>query len=223
MQTPEGHSLYLVPGVRQPGGPDVMRGEEIQLIGALDTGVKPAERINFVLPGTHSKWVTLRHGRIVDFMTLMTSELYAVLTRHSILAGDPGQPTGEPDQAAFLRGVNAVRVSGVGGAFALLFSARALVLEGKMEQGSVPDYLSGLMIGEEFRVALALGRIDPALPIHLVGEPALCARYRLAAAQFGLEALACRADSAARGLWLLATMAGITRSSARRSAEVAGD
>ncbi len=78
-------TLQVVPGVltRDPHGvPDVMRGEETQIVGAVDA---QAERVLAVLPGTHSKWARVEQGRIVDFMTVMTGELWNVLLQHSIL------------------------------------------------------------------------------------------------------------------------------------------
>src|SRR5215475_12064003 len=55
--SPAGHEVRLVPGVMRTdadGVPDVMRGEETQIVGCLADG-DPPRRI-FVLPGTHSKW-----------------------------------------------------------------------------------------------------------------------------------------------------------------------
>src|SRR5215831_16582470 len=49
---------WIAPGVtcRDEGGvPDVMRGEEVQILGALDALAEPSAWI--CLPGTHSKWV----------------------------------------------------------------------------------------------------------------------------------------------------------------------
>ena len=82
-----GRPAWIVPGVsaRTAAGPDVMRGEETQVVGAgLTEGT-------IALPGTHSKWVELREGRIAGFRTSMTGELYAALSRHTILA-DPLSP-----------------------------------------------------------------------------------------------------------------------------------
>src|SRR3546814_8655263 len=75
----------IVPGLASyhaNGVPDVMRGEEVQIFGALDAlGVDDGL---FVLPGTHSKWALVENRRIVRFHTFMTGELFALLRQHSI-------------------------------------------------------------------------------------------------------------------------------------------
>ncbi|WP_427912811.1 2-dehydro-3-deoxygalactonokinase [Ramlibacter sp. MMS24-I3-19] len=82
---PGGLRVGIVPGLSTDmhDVPDVMRGEEVQVFGAMqllgvDDGV-------FVLPGTHSKWAWVEQGRLRDFATFMTGEVYALLRRHSIL------------------------------------------------------------------------------------------------------------------------------------------
>lgn len=100
--TVPGHPAYLVPGVMQRDpAPDVMRGEETQVLGALlqETGAAPwsaetpasagAGQWNDALviaPGTHSKWVRVSGGRIQHFRTYMTGDLFAALSGHTILA-----------------------------------------------------------------------------------------------------------------------------------------
>ncbi len=206
LRAADGMDVHLVPGLRDPRGPDVMRGEETQLLGALALRPALAAAATFIQPGTHSKWAVVQGGAVTGFRTLMTGELFAVLRKHSILGGDT--PAAD-DADAFARGVAAARDSGAAGAFARLFSARALMLDGTLASASVPDYLSGLLIGEEFRAALADGLARRDTPLQLIGEPALCERYRRAAALFGIELPPAIEDAAARGLWQLATQAGL--------------
>ena len=81
-----GTRLRIVPGVAQRGDfPDVMRGEETQIVGALTAAPDLADAV-VVLPGTHSKWMTVEHGRLSRFATAMTGEVYGLLRRESILA-----------------------------------------------------------------------------------------------------------------------------------------
>ncbi len=197
----EGRALHIVPGVIQHRPlPDVMRGEETQVAGALSLRPELAEGEHLVvLPGTHSKWARLVDGRIRAFATCMTGELFAVLRDHSIL-GRLARP-GPPDEAAFLRGVSAAQ-AGTGIA-PLLFSARSLVLAGEMRPEASLDYLSGLLIGEELRVA-------PGAPTLMIGEPGLCGRYRLAFAHLGMGAVPEIEDAAVAGLWRIAVAAGLT-------------
>lgn len=198
----DGLDVHIVPGLRNPQGPDVMRGEETQLLGAL--ALRPAliPDSSWILPGTHSKWARVRDGAVADFCTLMTGELFALLRQHSILCVGSGDAAVDPE--AFARGVIAARDSGSAGAFSRLLSARALMLDGVLVQDSVPEYLSGLLIGEELRSSLASNRFRQDTPIQLIGDAALCARYRLAASHFGLDLAEPLVDAAAHGLWRIA-------------------
>ncbi|BFI97295.1 MAG: 2-dehydro-3-deoxygalactonokinase [Rhodanobacter sp.] len=211
----DGLDVHLVPGLRDARGPDVMRGEETQLIGAMALRPALAAAGTFILPGTHSKWATVRDGAVTGFRTLMTGELFAVLRQHSIL-GATGVDAAD-DIDAFARGVAAARDSAAAGALSRLFSARALMLDGALAPGSVPDYLSGLLIGEEFRSALAEGLAQRAAPLQLIGDDALCGRYRRAAALFDIELPPPIPDAAAHGLWQLAMQAGLVPSVAEES------
>jgi 2-dehydro-3-deoxygalactonokinase len=198
----DGLDVHIVCGLRNPHGPDVMRGEETQLIGALALHPSLAAQSTWILPGTHSKWVSVRDGAVVDFCTLMTGELFAVLRQHSILS--VGADHALPDPEAFARGVITARDSGAAGALSRLFSTRALMLDGALPATSIPDYLSGLLIGEEFRSALAMDRFRCDAPIQLIGDAALCERYRSAARHFELDLAEPVADAAAYGLWQIA-------------------
>lgn len=198
--------LWIVPGVRRPGDlPDVMRGEETQIAGALALRPELAARARLVLPGTHSKWAHVAEGRIESFATFMTGELFAILRDHSILGRAAGPDGGGDGAAAFLGGVDAARHAD--GIAALLFSARALALTGGIAASEVLDYLSGLLIGDEIRSGLA----EPGPAPLLIGEPALCARYARAFARFGIAGAEIIPDAAVAGLWRIAATAGLVK------------
>lgn len=191
--------LGLVPGLcdLQAGVHDVMRGEEVQVFGALELLGRDAGA--FVLPGTHSKWVRVRQGRIESFSTFMTGEVYALLRKHSILACSMGEEDGPLDEAAFLRGVLHARHAGslLHGAF----SARTSSLFGQLSAEVLPSYLSGLVIGEELRAQQLENSGDH---LVLVGAPALTHRYQLALGALGVHASCLGAEATWRGLWSLA-------------------
>lgn len=202
------HELWIAPGLRRISPADVMRGEETQIIGALALQPRHQANTRFVLPGTHSKWATVVDGRIVAFDTVMTGEMYALLIKHSILGA--GLPDSESPFAehAFVRGVNTAQDSGAQGVFGRLFSTRALMLAGELAAAEIPDFLSGLLIGEEFRIAKQ--RDNGAIaPLCLIGEAALCRRYRIAAKSFGYAEPAVIDDASVQGLWQLASAAGL--------------
>jgi 2-dehydro-3-deoxygalactonokinase len=209
--TPAG-VLRIVPAARgadAAGVPDVMRGEETQLVGATrrDEG-----QIVAVLPGTHSKWAIVERGRLVEFATFMTGELYAVLLAHSILGRmAAAQQTGDRLDA-FDRGV-ARGSSGVGLAHAI-FGARTLALANEIAAEEVADWLSGVLIGDEIRAALDWARehgVD-AVAVRVIGEGALVARYDRALGALGMRAEPGPAAAAAAGLFKIAQHAGLLAS-----------
>jgi 2-dehydro-3-deoxygalactonokinase len=201
--------LAIVPGLICRDAediPDVMRGEETQIVGALEDF---GERQLVVLPGTHCKWALVDAGGVAVFATFMTGELYSVLREHSILGR---LATAGTDSEAFSRGVRASLRAGA----ALphdLFSARTLALTGELAPDGVSDYLSGLLLGGEFAAAHAwmerIGARD--LSITLIGEAMLCERYRAALAIADLDVRIGPVDAAARGLWKLAQQACMMR------------
>lgn len=209
VQAANGSLVHLVPGLRNADRPDVMRGEETQLIGALALHPALAGHSTWLLPGTHSKWVSVRNGSVVDFATMMSGELFAVLRNHSILGSGLEAVADAHDPEAFARGVRTARDSGAAGALSRLFSTRALMLDGTLAPASVPDYLSGLLLGEELRAVVAEQRFDLDAPIGLIGERTLCERYRAAAAHFDLQPADAPADVTAEGLWQVALRAGL--------------
>jgi 2-dehydro-3-deoxygalactonokinase len=188
--------IAIVPGLWLDflGTPDVMRGEEVQVLGALD--LLDLQEGTFVLPGTHSKWVRAWDGRVQTFATFMSGECYALLRQHSILARTMPAEDGPLQPDAFLRGVRHAQQ-----ARSLLhaaFSARTLALFDRMPQAELPSYLSGLVIGEELRVrALRTG-------VVLIGSPALTERYTLALRALGCESRSIGSEATWRGLWALA-------------------
>jgi len=192
--------VRLVPGLSGPdatGVPDVMRGEETQIVGVLDT--LDAASATVCLPGTHSKWARVEGGMITGFTTHMTGEVFAALHGHTILGRT--MQSGPTVPAAFERGV--ARAGERGGWLHHLFGVRALGLTGGLPDSEGLSYLSGLLIGHEIRAAAP----DAAAPIHLVGAAALCGLYARALATLGIETRTHPPDIAARGLFRIAQVA----------------
>jgi 2-dehydro-3-deoxygalactonokinase len=203
----DGTPVSIVPGVALDSGamPDVMRGEETQIFGALRRGGRSSGI--FVLPGTHSKWAFAEDGRIRHFATYMTGEVFAALRGHTILGSLMSEPA-EMHEAGFARGLDDGREAGTPGALLhRLFGARTLALFGRMEAEAVADYLSGLLIGAEF--ADAAGRSGERLVI--IGASDLAGRYERAAERFGMEAERADAECTAAGLHAIAHRAGLLR------------
>ena len=188
--------IAIVPGLscEADGVPDVIRGEEVQVFGALDL-LQRQDGI-FVLPGTHSKWVRVAAGRVRSFATFMSGECYALLRQHSILARTMPAEDGELDEPAFVRGVRHAQASG--SLLRAAFSARTLALFDRLPAAAQPSYLSGLVIGEELRL-----RDAGALPV-LVGSPALTRRYALALTALGVASTRLGPEATWRGAAALA-------------------
>lgn len=210
-----GTAIHIVPGVIQRSRlPNVMRGEETQVLGALHHLPADGQAPLLIgLPGSHSKWVEVADHCIVHFDTFMTGELFAVLCEHSIL-GRTQQRSALFDAEAFDRGVQvALSREGEIGPLSTLFSARTLGLTGMLSASAQPDYLSGLLIGHEL-LALATTlrhrHSGAALPaVLLIGNYQLCQRYSRALAACGFASVGLAEQATERGLWYLAEQAGL--------------
>lgn len=196
------HRIALVPGLScmttdTLNTPDVMRGEEVQIFGALQLAGR--DTATLVLPGTHSKWAQVEHGRVTRFSTFMTGEVYALLSQHSIL-GKTLDLNGAFDEAAFLQGVDQSQTAG--SVLNKLFAVRTLGLFERLPAAALPSYLSGLLIGEELRTQSASA--DTA-PVILIGSHALTSRYTLALQHLGIACQSRGAEATWAGLFALAS------------------
>ncbi|HEX8641843.1 MAG TPA: 2-dehydro-3-deoxygalactonokinase [Allosphingosinicella sp.] len=183
LQWAEPGRTAIVPGVAfvaGDGAADVMRGEEVQLLGAVAEGwVAPAAVVCH--PGTHNKWIRLEGGRIAAFRTVMTGELFNLLKEHSILADLLATPV-EPGQA-FASGVRHGLASD--DLTAELFSVRARVLLGRARREDAAAYTSGLLIGSDLRIGLPFAGDAE---IVVMARPDLATLFTAALAEAGREA-----------------------------------
>ena len=191
--------VWIVPGVScvdEAGVPDVMRGEETQILGVL----QDLEDDSLVcLPGTHSKWVHVRGDRIVGVRTYFTGELFSVLKQHSLLGRM--MEDGPADESSFAEGID--RSADEGGLLNHLFGVRTRGLFGEIGNVQAASYLSGLLIGHELRA------IAPKRPFGILGAPELAARYERAAALLGFKARRLDSLAAPRGLFALIRKTGL--------------
>src|SRR5262245_17357320 len=201
----DGLALALVPGLsaENDGMPDVMRGEETQILGALalsgrDDGL-------FLLPGTHSKWATVAGGRIASFRTFMTGEVFGALKDHTIL----GRLMREgADPAGFSRGVREGAALGSAGALLnRLFATRSYGLMGTLADTALSDYLSGLLIGAEVAEGTRSGQGDVQAAVKIIASPDLAQRYTDALRLLGRGSALAPEDCVAAGHWRIARAA----------------
>lgn len=191
----DGLDARIVPGLigmDSDGVPDVMRGEETEILGC---STEVGNNAIFCLPGTHSKWVRMDNGKIASFSTSMTGDLFKAIRESTILRSCTQH---EPnDESAFLLGV--ARAGHDGELGHQLFGVRTLVLTGKMSDTSASSYLSGLLIGSEVR-DMARKEDD----VHLIGEATLCGLYQKALHEFGNNSTIEPEGAALRGLLRIA-------------------
>ncbi len=186
----DGASVVIVPGLSatdEAGTPEVMRGEETQILGAHAAGL-------VCLPGSHAKWARVQAGAIIGFETYLSGEAFAALRSGTILGR---MMTDAPhSDAAFAEGLD--RAASPGHLLHHLFGVRSRGLFGQLADTDSAAYLSGLLIGTEIRAAMP----EPA-QVTLLGTPALCARYATAITRFGGTPRIGPDDCAAAGLALI--------------------
>ncbi|WP_231462805.1 2-dehydro-3-deoxygalactonokinase [Sphingomonas sp. URHD0057] len=178
-----GEREAIVPGMSYvgQGRADVMRGEEVQLLGGVASGLVDPE--GFVChPGTHNKWALLRHGKLQTFGTVMTGELFNLLKEHSILCDLLQGPVEVND--AFRQGVRDAMEREL--LPASLFGIRAAVLLGQKPKEDAPSYTSGLLIGTDVRIGLTW---PLTAQIAVMGRPELTRLYAAAIAESGRETI----------------------------------
>jgi len=178
-----GEREAIVPGVSYigDGRADVMRGEEVQLLGAVAAGL--VDPMGLVChPGTHNKWVTLRHGKVDRFQTVMTGELYSLLKEHSILS-DLLQREVQINDVFKEAARHAIDHEALP---ADLFGVRARVLLGEAKKDDAACYASGLLIGADVRIGLS---IPTGAQIAVIGRPELTRLYAAAIATTGRDVI----------------------------------
>ncbi len=193
--------VSIVPGMRcaNPlGAPDVMRGEETQLLGAsrLDPSLREGRKL-VCLPGTHTKWVALLDGTVIDFLTVPTGELFALLVDHSVLVRDPDTPLTHSARDFALGLDEAARHPGVPLPHRL-FQSRSLRLDKQLSAQGAASFTSGLLIGTDVAGALPLfpGH-EPAGAVHVVGAQQLVEAYCEALTRHGRKGICIDGGAAA--------------------------
>ena len=187
--------IRILPGIAQHDtkAPDVMRGEETQLLGAL--GLNAAGEALVCMPGTHSKWVRVKDGTVAHFSTFMTGELFSVVSRETILSLAVAGAAEAEDTASFKSSLKAAFEAP---AFAanLLFTARSRQLLFSSTPAAARETLSGTLIGAE--LAAGLSGSVPKAGITLIASGRLAALYRQAFDALSVNANPIDADEAVR-------------------------
>jgi 2-dehydro-3-deoxygalactonokinase len=176
-------TLTFLPGVSSLAAlPDVMRGEEIRALAAAGQA-----NATVVMPGLHTKFVTVEAERIARLGTYMGGETAKLLSRDSLVSRLI--PDGAAiSEAGFDRGVaTAWDQSLPGGALRRLFSARSLVLFDRMPPDEIAGYILGLLVGAEIAEAEQEWPLRNG-PVLVLGPGVEAQRYIRALRQRGIEA-----------------------------------
>lgn len=185
-----GISFSILAGLRTQnplGSPDVMRGEELQMLGWLRLQNKDQGKNLFALPGTHNKWTLVENGSITNFLTAFTGELFSLLRNNSILVTE--QNTISFNENVFMDAVRAIGALGEAQLLHALFATRSKQVLGEMASTDALSYLSGLIIGADVLGANKLfGDVDN---VTIIGEPTLTQHYTLALDHFGVPSQSC--------------------------------
>ena len=186
--------VRIIPGLscrNRLDAPDLMRGEETQILGALrlDPALHGDQQL-LCLPGTHTKWVLLDEGTVREFLTATTGELFALLCTHSVLVSD------SPTRAQS-------KTIAVGPAFTRALEQHqrfpANSADGELLTAATDDaaaYLSGLMIASDVSGALALLATAISTPVLIIGAPQLTSLYAAALESQGRESRAIEGSAA---------------------------
>jgi 2-dehydro-3-deoxygalactonokinase len=201
-QAKSGRVIHFLTGLHLKSdtiGHDVMRSEETQVFGSLDTGAA-----HFVTPGTHSKWIDVVDGKITRFATYITGEMFSVLRNHSILGRL--MTSDGADEAVFLKGVDRAFADPAGFLHSL-FSVRSLGLFNDVPTDKLATYLSGIVIGTE--VAHATLGNDRSARYVILASPGIGGRYVRAMKAAGLDAVMGDPLAIIKGEAEVARMAGV--------------
>jgi 2-dehydro-3-deoxygalactonokinase len=189
------YRIAVVPGMKSDE-PDVMRGEETQIVGAdVESGV-------IVLPGTHSKWVRVDNGRIVEFKSYLTGEMNALLRGSSTIGKAISTEASIADESAIVCGIDRARAQSLHWLHEL-FCFRARVVSGAQTAVAASNELTAWLIASEF--VQASTAFEQVQTIHVIASASLLRWYERVARAFGIECIALDAEvCAARGLWRIA-------------------
>jgi 2-dehydro-3-deoxygalactonokinase len=199
--------IRIIPGLscrNRFDAPDFMRGEETQILGAME--LQPALRQGrrlLCLPGTHTKWVMLEDGAVIEFLTAPTGELFTLLRDRSVLVRERGEAAG-PSNPAFRLGLAQVDRFPQAQVLHRLFECRSRGLDGQLAPQEVASFLSGVLIASDICGALEVfGNLIVARAVHLIGSPQLMELYAA-----GLSLQHCETSSTDGDL---AAVAGLAR------------
>jgi len=188
--TARGIEFSILAGLRTVnplGAPDVMRGEELQMLGWMRAQKTEIKKQLFALPGTHNKWTLVENNSITNFLTAFTGEMFALLRNNSILV--TSQNSLSFNQDVFNQGVAAVAELRDAHLVHALFATRSKQVLGEMASSDALSYLSGLITAADVVGATKL--FEGTKHVIIIGEATLAEHYISALDYFGITGEAC--------------------------------
>ena len=189
-----GLEFLIVSGLKTQGAlgaPDLMRGEELQLLGWMRLQNKPVTEQVIILPGTHNKWVLVKNDQVETFATALTGELFSLLENHSILITEPQEEAFSADW--FMQGVELAKRLQSGQLLQALFTARSRQVALDLPTQQARSYLSDLLVGSDIVgfIGLFNDQVAQLNKVVLIGDSTLSNAYQLALKAFAIEAQIC--------------------------------
>ena len=171
--------IWFVPGIKNNvpevdlgtyEAMDIMRGEEVEVFGLIEK-LKLQGPAIFVLPGSHSKFISIDAGnRVTACLTTLAGELLDIITGHTILAGALGLSFAQEfDEPTLLEGARCANRVGLGRA---CFSVRILELFSATNANQRANFLLGAVLATDLTAlknSSAL-RWSPDTPIVITGR-----------------------------------------------------
>ena len=171
--------IWFVPGIKNNVAAvdlstyeamDIMRGEEVETFGLIEQ-LKLQGPAIFVLPGSHSKFISIdADNRVTACLTTLAGELLDIITGHTILAGALGRSFAQEfDEPSLLEGARCAKRVGLGRA---CFSVRILELFSATNANQRANFLLGAVLATDLMAlknSSAL-RWIPDTPIVITGR-----------------------------------------------------
>ncbi|MCL4516596.1 MAG: 2-dehydro-3-deoxygalactonokinase, partial [Firmicutes bacterium] len=164
--------FVFIPGVKIPGdpfaedpvaSPDMMRGEETQIMGLL-VNRSPSTPVLVTILGSHTKFIVVdAQGRISRSLTTLSGELIKAINSATILSSS--LPRHMPDRRAASAELvrKGIRLAEGSGFTRSLFALRLLNRLSSLGPEDCFDLLAGVAAAEDLRALLTSGLLDAPL------------------------------------------------------------
>ena len=152
-----GIPIYLIPGLKlinknflnsQFNQSDVIRGEEVEIVGLLEN-LESCSELILVLPGSHNKFVEVENNKLIkSFNSTLSGEILNSLIKNTILSNSITGYESELDLEFLNLGFDRVNSSGITEA---AFNLRGIDLSNSLNNIKKFSYILGVVLGEDIK------------------------------------------------------------------------